>query len=125
MNILQSLGWNLTREFIKRAGKAHDEHVKENVIDKNSKFQKRHKSLSVTSDPGKQLKLWKEYVWDLHQEYSRPSNTKRKDQILLLRENIEDADYELYRIKEIHPEIFDECKEIYEKIRTELEEKLK
>jgi hypothetical protein len=125
MNILQSLGWNISREIIKRAGKSHDDHVKENVIDKNSKFQKKHKSLSLNSDEGKNLKLWKEYVWDLDQEYLRPSNAKRKDQISLLRENIDDADYELSRIKEIHPDIFDECKEIYENVRIKLVEKLK
>lgn len=125
MDIFQSLGWNLTREITKRGFKAYDSHVKENVIDKDSKFQKRNVRYSSVVESPKQLKLWKEYVWDLDQEYTRPSNSKRKDQVLLLQENISDADYELARIEEYHPEIYEECKEIYLKVRTKLENLVK
>lgn len=125
MNIFQSLGWNFTRELTKRGFKAYDSHVKENVIDKDSKFQKKNGKYTIVEESAKQLKMWKEYVWDMEQEYTRPSNSKRKDQILLLHENISDADYELSRIEEYHPKIYEECKEIYLRVRTKLENLVK
>jgi hypothetical protein len=118
MDILNSIGYQVSRQVTNRVFKKYDEHNAKHISNDNSIFQKNLRNYKM---PGKEqtcLSKWIELISQFEAEYRISSNTERVKQAeIYLESNIRDLDGHCEIIRNYYTEIYPECQRLLNNAR--------
>ena len=119
----------LIRPFFNKAAntvwKEGEEQYRKNYLDSYSKFRKMSKSFVLPGDSKSAGKKFKELVNAFADEYLKPSNQTRKNQISkFFEEDLEDMDYHCESLMRNYSDL-DDCELYYLRVRTDIVKHIK